>query len=208
MLMGCGWTAVAHDVLRRVLHITQRGYVSAARSYNAGRPAYTLPAELFALAFSYLSIRERIVASHVCFCWRNISLSTPALWTEVHLPEYGGRMSAEILRRSRAAPLHITVRFWYDSRPYDAVAQHVDRLDSLSVYSNVAMLPVLLRRPAGRLRRLVLDDSSASQFGDFYPDDHPDWNLNCTRSLASFPALQELDIRCSGLLPCVQLHVN
>jgi len=81
-----------------------------------------MPVELWVIAWGYLPQCDRIRASHVCTAWRTLMLSTPRLWTHLHLKivtlaqEDGGqRVSTtesaipSLFRRSKSHPISFTV---------------------------------------------------------------------------------------------------
>ncbi|TFK66302.1 hypothetical protein BDN72DRAFT_772168, partial [Pluteus cervinus] len=83
-------------------------------------PIQGLPNELLSSIFAYATHQHHdpyytillpLMVSHVCARWREISLSTGALWTQLILtfPTSEGQLirTAEWLTRSKAAPLHI-----------------------------------------------------------------------------------------------------
>jgi F-box-like len=75
-------------------------------------PALTTPPEILAAIFSASlesdddSSEQVIACSQVCQFWRNVALSTPALWTRIDLQHPG---SEEFAIRSQPSPIHIIV---------------------------------------------------------------------------------------------------
>ena len=91
---------------------------------NALVPISSLPPEIFAAIFSFLCFNggvrgysghnlARIHLSHVCHQWREIALNQPFLWSHVDFTTLTWAGAAEILARTKSAPLYLEARISY-----------------------------------------------------------------------------------------------
>jgi hypothetical protein len=84
--------------------------------YNELAPISRLPCEVLAAIFSFLSvfawnkgssIFSWIYVAHVCRRWRETALNNPRLWSHINCSELTPVGMAEILSRTKMAPLHL-----------------------------------------------------------------------------------------------------
>lgn len=101
----------------------------------------SLPSELCAACFQYLSLKERVAASHVSRDWRAMLLSEPALWAQFSFRFGMSDLSAEtclsvLLDRSRSAKFRLD---WSNrlgrlpDRCLGLIAEHMHRIQSLTI---------------------------------------------------------------------------
>ncbi|KAI0056501.1 hypothetical protein BV25DRAFT_1571323 [Artomyces pyxidatus] len=98
-------------------------YSLAKRRRNiANAPIYALPAEVLGHIISFAAAAEPptrecrrfyklgwIPLTHVCQRWRQVALSSPNLWANIHLAEMHPFWIFEMLRRSMQTPLDLSV---------------------------------------------------------------------------------------------------
>ncbi|KIM41189.1 hypothetical protein M413DRAFT_28251 [Hebeloma cylindrosporum] len=117
-----------------------------------------------------------MVITHVCRHWRNVALSTPTLWKNLHtraitgLPPRSGwnhEIPISLIRRSSPASLRLSCTVEVMSRGpdevpqvfYDALEEHVERMESFHLTSFPTIdqdLLNILDIPLPRLRSLYL----------------------------------------------------
>ncbi|KAJ6510830.1 hypothetical protein C8R45DRAFT_397117 [Mycena sanguinolenta] len=73
---------------------------------------------------------------NVCSAWTNIALSTPALWTSIHLEVPRVEVLQTWLKRARNHSLSISLRSCLDSRILTVVRQYAQQLKQLKIYDD------------------------------------------------------------------------
>ena len=103
-----------------------------------------------------------ITMTHVCQSWRNLLLSTPALWTQIDFSTSGSEQAEDFLSRSGNQPLSIyqSLTSEDDVDPFlSATLRNIHRLQRLELDSSLPDLePVLTRftTPAPELEHLEI----------------------------------------------------
>ncbi|KAF8066620.1 hypothetical protein FPV67DRAFT_1198792 [Lyophyllum atratum] len=106
------------------------------RRLNALALVSRLPPEFLGTIFKYVasgatkhSKLEWISVSHVCWSWRSAALDCPDLWCNINIPSTHPSWAAEMLQRSKMAPLTVAVVFhlhWNGERTSHLTAQAVN----------------------------------------------------------------------------------
>ncbi|TFK63844.1 hypothetical protein BDN72DRAFT_847230 [Pluteus cervinus] len=99
-------------------------------------------------ARSSASISFRIRATHVCSQWRRIALSAAMLWTDITFQSGSDAYMAEMLQRSRGAPLTISVfpdekgdrADGHDSLLLEVLLTEKHRIRSLHIHASVSSI--------------------------------------------------------------------
>lgn len=74
--------------------------------HNQMQPISRLPVELLVRIFSF--VQNTVVASHVCSWWRAVALSSPRLWSSLHIhPSKGPNHLASLLTRSQSQTIEV-----------------------------------------------------------------------------------------------------
>ncbi|KAI1793460.1 hypothetical protein LXA43DRAFT_1000840 [Ganoderma leucocontextum] len=115
-----------------------------------------------------------IKLTHVCRHWRNIALDTVRLWSHIYLTRADAL--AEFLTRSKAAPLHIDLRYNHSNTSrnissLDLIPPVSLRIRSLSVDAEILRVQAFckqLTRPLEHLEKLALS-SPLPHFGFYGP---------------------------------------
>ncbi|KZV98644.1 hypothetical protein EXIGLDRAFT_832049 [Exidia glandulosa HHB12029] len=95
-------------------------YAPHPASVSAGVSLISMPVDIFDSVLGHLSLNELIKATHVCSYWRSAVLESPALWaSSVHIAGLRPALLEEILRRSKAAPLDVSLTNIYARDPHD-----------------------------------------------------------------------------------------
>ncbi|KAL1745604.1 hypothetical protein HDZ31DRAFT_36101, partial [Schizophyllum fasciatum] len=141
--------------------------MTPAFSPNASRPVHQLSAELLESTFSYLSqpINDMVTAQ-VCQYWRDVTLNSPRLWTQIHmdgwLTEGGLRLVRAALARSQPHPVRIrsasrrsgqseeALRLWED------ILAQASRFEEADLVLPFAVATKLTEVHAPELRKLRL----------------------------------------------------
>ncbi|KAF7306241.1 F-box domain-containing protein [Mycena indigotica] len=113
-------------------------------------PILTIPPEITSQIFFYYAEYlydvmglSPLVLTHVCHVWRDIALSTPKIWTMIHMPgfddETSGSLPAELMLRrclERAGPssLRITAPFSPAPRLFSLLTVYSNQIASLSCH--------------------------------------------------------------------------
>ncbi|KAF8066657.1 hypothetical protein FPV67DRAFT_1582170, partial [Lyophyllum atratum] len=125
------------------------------RRLNALALVSRLPPEILGTIFKYVaagatkhSKLEWIPVSHVCWYWRFAALDCPDLWCNI--PFTHPSWAAEMFRRSKMAPLTVTVEF---RRHYDTEAASQRKAQAVH-----ALLSQVLTQMS-RVKRLTLSQS-------------------------------------------------
>jgi hypothetical protein len=149
----------SHDRLRQTLIDEINSLESSARAlksrHNQLVPISRLPCEVLSAIFSLLSVfawndgsglSAWIYVAHVCRRWRETALNYPRFWSHINLTKLTPVGMAEILSRTKMAPLHLkadyTKRDWAHfkvlKRQIGAHASHTRHLNFSGYYlSNV-----------------------------------------------------------------------
>ncbi|KAF5359599.1 hypothetical protein D9756_003381 [Leucocoprinus leucothites] len=108
-------------------------------------PMSRLPAELLAQVFEHClssdvfpvpaSSQAPLLLAHTCSRWRAVALSTPSLWSRLHIiyrdPSLDIPMASDWLRRSGCLPLSISISIDFNEQPaqeiLDVVCSHSPR---------------------------------------------------------------------------------
>ncbi|CCL98407.1 uncharacterized protein FIBRA_00404 [Fibroporia radiculosa] len=142
---------------------------------NTLSPVAVLPPEILAKVFIHHASdrsfstpncpasRHWITPTHVCKYWREVALSCPALWSSL-VVSWRQEWMDEVLRRSRQAPLAITVnlnngRFLMKHRVLASILKEKHRFRSVCVTADQATLDMFVKEmdgPAPLLQSLSL----------------------------------------------------
>ncbi|KAH9988907.1 hypothetical protein BJV77DRAFT_1019111 [Russula vinacea] len=159
---------------------------------NALAPISRLPPETIAIIFSFLSLPREYVrlitgdkqdnlawlrVSHVCHRWREIALNHPRFWSRVDFTTLTSAGAAEVLLRSKMAPLELEANLscvhWGGDR-LDAfrkqLAAHVSHTCRLSISADFADLQSTINQlaskaPALEWLSLVVEDEAHLRMG-------------------------------------------
>ncbi|EJD36185.1 hypothetical protein AURDEDRAFT_174716 [Auricularia subglabra TFB-10046 SS5] len=131
-------------VIDQVYSVVHRAVADFASAWNASAPVVlpALPSELWVSCLSWLSFRDRLVASHVSRRWRRFMLAAPSLWDTIDTTNlkttYFPDLFHGIMDRSGDVPLDARLTL----RTYDRV--------------DIDATLALLNQASARLRSLTL----------------------------------------------------
>lgn len=121
------------------------GHKNALRGSCQSGPMSRLPAELLAQIFGYClsdetfpvpaSSQAPLLVAHTCSRWRRVTLSTPSLWTRLHVvykdPVLDVPMASDWLQRSGCLLLSISISIDFNEQPaqeiLDVICHHSSR---------------------------------------------------------------------------------
>ncbi|KZV62394.1 hypothetical protein PENSPDRAFT_758740 [Peniophora sp. CONT] len=143
--------------------------------------------------------------THVCSFWRQIALSSPALWQDIHILDVHPDYSYGILARSDRQPLQLTFAGKWAFKPEDAhAALVICTWFSGTVFRRLKALKIECRAPVPAVLQALTQEAPDIQVLDI--------NISCARSLPSnllnsvLPLqLRQLSIRNCTLSPDTRL---
>ncbi|KAJ7659406.1 hypothetical protein B0H17DRAFT_1337557 [Mycena rosella] len=146
------------DRQQEVLKNLEHSRSALQRQLNAlCDPVAQLPLEISGEIFMQcVPIRPQLGAHHapmvflnICNAWTNIAISTPGLWTAIHIEFLNAEAFSELLEiwliRARNHSLSISLRTTFYEDVATIVQQHTEQINSLGIYGDE---PRYLDRPA------------------------------------------------------------
>lgn len=178
------------DSLKSRIHDVDNKILGLKTFRNTLIPIGRLPIEILSIIFLLLSrppfrvpIKKKsrqitsspISISHVCHHWRDVSLNMPCLWSHISFAELTPAGTAEILARTKMAPLYLEAVIEF--RLYEALVGHVNahihHIHHLSITGHSRHLGQMfgqLVSSAPALEQLSITGSSGENPQLFIPD--------------------------------------